>query len=253
MRADKSFSKLCCTCHRSKTCSDTSKIATHLTGVSIDILGIKQGDQGDSCKEHDIYGYFLSTDVVVCLLKVQCWIFIVMVDWCLMFSMSLSITIDCLMLLLLLLPLNEVIKGVHVKSMTFAALSCDWFCRSLAEGVEISFSGWAYLFFVWCCIHHWCTRHGKDHASCINGIHAKVWSFLLLSCICKSCKTEFFLLSMIIILFDVIVVVIAMDIIGTRAIMLCWLLSSQIIVTSHLILSKLVTHQNILPHSQAQV
>ena len=47
-----------------------SKMAIHPIGVSIDILGIKQGNQGHSCKGHDIFGSVLSTDVVICLQKV---------------------------------------------------------------------------------------------------------------------------------------------------------------------------------------
>ena len=55
-------------------------MATHPTGVSIDILGIKRGDLGHSCKEHDICGSDLSTDVVVCLQNVQWFSFLVESD-----------------------------------------------------------------------------------------------------------------------------------------------------------------------------
>ena len=34
-------------------------------------IAIERGDQGHSCKEHDICSFVLSTDVVVCLQKVQ--------------------------------------------------------------------------------------------------------------------------------------------------------------------------------------
>ena len=126
-----------------------------------------------------------------------------------------------------------------------------WCCHLLAEGV-VNFFSWGWLLFVWCCCLHWCTRHGKDHASCINGIHERAWKFSIMSCVCKSYKTEFFLMSMMVILFDVIVVI-AIDIIGTREIMPCWLLSSQITVTFHLTLSTLVTHHNIFPHLQVKI
>ena len=63
----------CATCTTDpKICRDISKMATHLTGVSIKILHIKRGDQGCSSKEHKICGSVLSTDVFVQMQKVQC-------------------------------------------------------------------------------------------------------------------------------------------------------------------------------------
>ena len=106
----------------SKICWDMSKMATHPTGVSFDILSIKRSDYRISCKEHDICGSVLSTDVVLHLRIMQCWIFLVEVDYCLIFLPPLSMIIDCLMLLLSL-PSKEVIKGIHVMSMIFVALN----------------------------------------------------------------------------------------------------------------------------------
>ena len=55
----------------------TSKMATNPTGVSINILGIERGDQGHSCKEHDICHFVLSINITVWLEKVQWCIFLV--------------------------------------------------------------------------------------------------------------------------------------------------------------------------------
>ena len=55
----------------SKICWHTSKIATHQTSVIVNILGIERNDQGLSCKEHKICGSVSSTDVVLCLQKMQ--------------------------------------------------------------------------------------------------------------------------------------------------------------------------------------
>ena len=123
------------------------------------VITIKRGDQGHSCKENDICSSVLSSDVVICLWKVQWWIFLVegdcclfdvvatidayvmgtfmphasmtstqrawnvlLLSWVLMLLCTckscctefflLSTNIICLMLLLSL-PSNEVINGIH--------------------------------------------------------------------------------------------------------------------------------------------
>ena len=69
-------------------------MVTHPTGVSIDILGIERGDQGHSCKEHDIYGSILSTDVIIHLQKLQ-WLIVLIEGDCCMFDVVSTIEHDC--------------------------------------------------------------------------------------------------------------------------------------------------------------
>ena len=94
-------------------------------------------------------------------------------------------------------------------------------------------------------------RHGKDHASWISGIHAKgmrffasvlsanvvvlnfscrAWSLFVWCCCCHHYQKRW-----------------------SRALMPCWLLSSRIIITSHLTPSALVTDHNIFPHLQVEI
>ena len=176
--ADKSFSKVCCMCHSSKKWRDESKMVTHLTGVSFDILGIKWDDQEHLCKEHDICGSVLSTDVVICcgtcsfkflwmrLIVVWCfwcyWTFLLIV-WCFCCHHHQKRWLRVLMQ-----------RAQHLQLYLE-----QWCCYLLAKGAVLNFCGWWWLLFVWCCCYHWCTRHGKNHALCINGIHAKGIKFFV--------------------------------------------------------------------------
>ena len=46
-------------------------MATHPSGVTIEILGIESGTQGRHCEEHEICGSIVDLDVVVRIRKVQ--------------------------------------------------------------------------------------------------------------------------------------------------------------------------------------
>lgn len=46
-------------------------MATHPSGVVVDIVGIKRGDRGRSCEEHEVCGTVLSIDCLVRLRKVN--------------------------------------------------------------------------------------------------------------------------------------------------------------------------------------
>jgi hypothetical protein len=46
-------------------------MATHPTGITVEIVGIESGTQGRSCEEHDICGLVLAEDVVVRFRKIQ--------------------------------------------------------------------------------------------------------------------------------------------------------------------------------------
>ena len=46
-------------------------MATHPSGISVEIVGIEASSNGRSCEEHDVCGSILAEDVVVRLRKVQ--------------------------------------------------------------------------------------------------------------------------------------------------------------------------------------
>ena len=46
-------------------------MASHPTGITVDIVGTNTGDRGRSCKEHSVCGCVLDNDVVVRIRKVQ--------------------------------------------------------------------------------------------------------------------------------------------------------------------------------------
>ena len=46
-------------------------MATHPSGITVEIVGIEASNNGRSCEEHDVSGSILIEDVVVRLRKVQ--------------------------------------------------------------------------------------------------------------------------------------------------------------------------------------
>ena len=46
-------------------------MATHPSGITVEIVGIESSTNGRSCEEHDICGSILTEDIVVRLRKVQ--------------------------------------------------------------------------------------------------------------------------------------------------------------------------------------
>jgi hypothetical protein len=46
-------------------------MATHPSGITVEIVGIEASNNGRSCEEHDVCGSILIEDVVVRLRKVQ--------------------------------------------------------------------------------------------------------------------------------------------------------------------------------------
>ena len=66
---------------RVRTCETSKKaafdrcieciMATHPSGITVEIVGIEASNNGRSCEEHDVCGSILIEDVVVRLRKVQ--------------------------------------------------------------------------------------------------------------------------------------------------------------------------------------
>ena len=45
------------------------KMMSHPSGIVVDIVGVEISDHGHSCEEHEICGFVLKNDMVICLQK----------------------------------------------------------------------------------------------------------------------------------------------------------------------------------------
>ena len=50
---------------------DTMAVPTHPSGIVVEVVGIKMGDRGRSCKEHSMCGEVVEEDTLLRLRRVQ--------------------------------------------------------------------------------------------------------------------------------------------------------------------------------------
>jgi len=51
--------------------ADMMAVPTHPSGIVVEVVGIKKGDHGCSCEEHDECGVVVEEDTLLCLRRVQ--------------------------------------------------------------------------------------------------------------------------------------------------------------------------------------